>query len=63
VQIASAGYFALVAVLLAQALAGRAPLDLGGVLAALFWISLALVIGAGGVTLVRVARATRKQPA
>jgi hypothetical protein len=63
VQTASAGYLVLVAVLLTQALAGRAPLDLGGVLAVLFWISLALVIGAAGVTLVGLGRAARKQPA
>jgi hypothetical protein len=52
VQIATVGYFALVAVSLVQALAGRAPFDLTGFLAVLFWISFALVIG--GVAVIPV---------
>jgi hypothetical protein len=56
VQVATAGYVALVIVSLVQALAGRAPFDLAGLLAVLFWMSAALVIGAGAITLVGLRR-------
>ena len=46
VQAATAGYVALIAVTLAHALGGRAPFDLTGVGAIIFWISVAVVMGA-----------------
>jgi hypothetical protein len=62
VQLAAAGYLAMVAVSLSQALAGRAPFDLPGLLAVLFWSSVALVIGAVAATLGGLAN-TARQPA
>jgi len=62
VQLAAAGYVAMVAVSLAQALAGRAPFDLPGPLAVLFWSSVALVSGAVAATLGGLAN-TARQPA
>jgi hypothetical protein len=59
VHVALAGYGALVAVCLVQALDGRAPLDLASLLAVLFWISLALVVGAVAVTLGGLGRIAR----
>ena len=60
-QVATAGYIALVAVSLVQALDGRAPFDLAAFLAVLFWMSVALVIGAGVMTLFGLGR-TARQP-
>ena len=51
VQVASVGYIALIAVSLAQALGGRAPLDLTGYVAVLFWTSFALFMGVFVATL------------
>lgn len=62
-QVATAGYIALVAVSLVQALDGRAPFDLAGFLAVLFWMSVALVIGAGAMTLFGLGRTARQQRA
>ena len=51
VQAASVGYVAFIAVSLAQALGGRAPFDLSGFVAVLFWISVALFMGVSVATL------------
>ena len=58
-ELAIAGYVALVAVSLAQALQGRAPFDLTGFTAALFWISAALFVGAAVVTFILLRRAAQ----
>jgi hypothetical protein len=63
VQVASVGYVALIAVSLAQALGGRAPLDLTGFVAVLFWVSLALCIGVFVATLAWLRPSVRAQAA
>ena len=55
-----AGYAALVAASLVQALDGRAPLDLAGLLAVVFWISVALIVTAVAMTLIGLARVARQ---
>jgi hypothetical protein len=59
VLVALAGYLALVAISLVQALDGRAPLDLTSLLAVLFWTGVALVVGAVAVTLRGLGRTAR----
>lgn len=58
VQIATGGYVALIAVSLAQALAGRAPLALVAPVAVLFWTSIAVVAAAFGATVARLRQST-----
>lgn len=58
-QVALTSYVALVVVSLVQALDGRAPLDLAGPLAVVFWISAVLVIGAAGATLGELGKSIR----
>ena len=52
VQIALAGYVVLIAVSLAQALAGRAPFELLAPAALVFWTSMAIFVAAFAATLV-----------
>jgi hypothetical protein len=59
-QVAVAGYAALVAACLIQALDGQAPFDLGGLLAVAFWISVALIIAAVAMTLAGLAGTARR---
>jgi hypothetical protein len=59
IQVAAAGYAALVAASLVQALDGRAPFDLAGLLAVAFWISVALIIAAMAMTLLGLGRTAR----
>jgi hypothetical protein len=61
VQVATAGYFTLVAVSLIQALTGRAPLDLLVPAALLFWASVAIVAAAFASTLAGLLQ-TRRPP-
>jgi hypothetical protein len=61
VQAATVGYVALIAVSLVQALDGRAPLDLTGFVAVLFWTSLALCTGVFVATLAWLRPSARVQ--
>jgi hypothetical protein len=60
--VASVGYSGLVAVGGLQALAGRAPVDLGVVAVLLFWPSVALLLGAFVAAGVRLWRGGRARP-
>jgi hypothetical protein len=63
VQAATVGYVALIAVSLTQALEGRAPFDLAGLVAVLFWISVALFAGTFAATLAWLRPEARAQGA
>jgi hypothetical protein len=63
VQVATAGYLALVAVSLIQALVGRAPLDLLVPAALLFWASIAVLASAFATTLAGLRQTGRPQRA
>lgn len=62
VQVAVLGYTVLITVTLAQALRGDGPFAMTGVLGVLFWIGVALLLGALALTLGRLRPARRHRP-